>query len=141
MIGAPATLERATGISASATRLAGKFDHIHAFVLTESRLHRMFARLKAHLRDGGALWISWPKARGLGTDLTLPTVIRIGYEHGLVESKTISVDATWSALKFTYPRAGKVYDNRYGRLPTTPRNAGQRNRVARRSPKADGQRA
>ena len=42
----------------------------------------------------------------------------MGYRHGLVESKTLSVDATWSAIKFTYPVAGKVYSNRYGQLPS-----------------------
>ena len=52
------------------------------------------------------------------TDLVLPEVIRIGYRHGLVESKTLSVDATWSAIKFTHPVAGKVYKNSYGQLPT-----------------------
>jgi hypothetical protein len=63
------------------------------------------------------LWISWPKNRQLGTDLTLPTVIQIGYGHGLVESKCLSVNSTWSALKFTHPREGKAYNNSYGRLP------------------------
>jgi hypothetical protein len=48
----------------------------------------------------------------------LPEVIGIGYRHGLVESKTLSVDATWSAIKFTHPIKGKVYKNSYGQLPT-----------------------
>ena len=64
------------------------------------------------------LWVSWPKNRQLGTDLSLPEVIRIGYRHGLVESKTLSVNATWSAIKFTHPVAGKVYNNAFGQLPS-----------------------
>jgi hypothetical protein len=35
----------------------------------------------------------------------------------LVESKTISVNDTWSAIKFTHPKKGKVYKNSYGKLP------------------------
>lgn len=63
------------------------------------------------------LWVSWPKNMKLGTDLTLPKVIEIGYGYGLVESKCLSVDATWSALKFTHPKEGKAYNDSYGRLP------------------------
>ena len=50
------------------------------------------------------------------SDLNLKKVIAIGYSHDLVESKTISVDATWSAMKFTFPKAGKRYRNSYGQL-------------------------
>jgi hypothetical protein len=40
------------------------------------------------------LWVSWPKSKKLETDLAQPKVIEIGYNHGLVESKTLSMDAT-----------------------------------------------
>jgi hypothetical protein len=97
--------------------LRGDFNYIHLFVLTQAEMADAFPRLKTHLGTGGMLWVSWPKGRRLGTDLTLPHVIRIGYEHGLVESTTLSVDSTWSAIKFTHPKPGKVYRNRYGTLP------------------------
>jgi hypothetical protein len=100
-----------------ASELAGEFDHIHLFARTRAQLDDAFPKLKAHLKPTGMFWVSWPKNKKLGTDLTLPKVIEIGYNHGLVESKTLSVDATWSAMKFTHPRKGKVYDNSYGRLP------------------------
>ena len=101
-----------------APRLAGTFDYIHLFATSQQELDGTFPTLKAHLKPTGMLWVSWPKNRQLGTDLTLPEVIRIGYRHGLVESKTVSVDYTWSAIKFTHPIAGKVYKNSYGQLPT-----------------------
>jgi hypothetical protein len=47
-----------------------------------------------------------------------PKVIEIGYNHGLVESKALSVDAPWSAIKFTHPKKGRAYNNGYGRLPS-----------------------
>ena len=50
------------------------------------------------------------------TGFTLPKVIEIGYDNGLVESKTINIDKTWSAMKFTFPKDGKVYQNSYGKL-------------------------
>ena len=95
----------------------GELDHIHLFVVTKAAMEDAFPQLAAHLAPAGKLWVSWPKARQLGTDLTLPTVIHIGYRHGLVESTCLSVDATWSALKFTHPLPGKTYHNSYGRLP------------------------
>lgn len=100
-----------------ASGLNGEFDYIHLFVMTQSELDEHFPRLTSHLKPTGMLWISWPKGKQLGTDLSLPAVIRIGYSHGLVESTCLRVDATWSALKFTHPKKRKTYNNRYGKLP------------------------
>lgn len=94
----------------------GAFGYIHLFVTKQAEMQRRFPVLKRHLEKGGMLWVSWPKGRALGTDLTLPEVIRIGYDHGLVESTTLRIDDTWSAIKFTHPRPGKVYRNSYGKL-------------------------
>jgi hypothetical protein len=100
----------------SNARLSGKFDYIHLFATKQTQLHKKFSTLKKHLSPTGMLWISWPKAKKLDTDLTLTTVIKIGYDYGLVESKSLSVNATWSALKFTHPKNGKIYNNSYGKL-------------------------
>ena len=99
-----------------ATRLTGKFDYIHFFTTSQEEFDEKFPKLKSHLKPTGVLWVSWPKNRKLGTDLTLTKVIELGYNHGLVESKTISIDATWSAIKFTHPKKDKVYNNSYGKL-------------------------
>jgi hypothetical protein len=98
------------------SRLSGNFDYIHLFTTTESDLQQQFPKLKKHLGDTGMLWVSWPKSKQLDSDLTMFTVIRIGYDHGLVESKALSIDETWSALKFTHPKKGKAYKNSYGKL-------------------------
>ncbi len=97
--------------------LDGSFDYVHLFAASQSELDEAFPRLAMHLKPTGMLWVSWQKAKQNGTDLSLPHVIRIGYSHGLVESTTLSVDATWSAMKFTHPKPGKTYKNSYGRLP------------------------
>ena len=62
------------------------------------------------------LWASWPKGEKLGTDLNIKTVIKLGYDYGLVESTCLRIDAIWSGLKFTHPKKGKVYHNSYGKL-------------------------
>ncbi|GMA54302.1 hypothetical protein GCM10025857_56590 [Alicyclobacillus contaminans] len=79
-------------------------------------MRKNFSLLKGYLKPKGALWVSWPKAGKLGTDLTMKSVIKIGYDLNMVESKCILIDETWSALKFTFPKAGKVYINSYGSL-------------------------
>lgn len=98
-----------------ASRLSGDFDYIHLFAVREADLNKKFPSLKNHLKDTGMFWISWPKARQNNTDLNLQNVIRIGYAHGLVESKTLSLNDTWSAIKFTHPKKGKVYKNSFGK--------------------------
>ena len=98
----------------------GTFDYVHLFATTQADMLDSFPGLKAQLAPAGMLWVSWPKKRKLGTDLTLPYVIRIGYSLGLVESTCLSVDETWSALKFTHPKPGKSYNNSHGTLPTQP---------------------
>ena len=62
------------------------------------------------------LWVSWPKNGQLETDLSLPKIINIVYGFGLVESTALSINNTWSALKFTHPKKGKVYNNSHGTL-------------------------
>ncbi|MDO9377009.1 MAG: hypothetical protein Q7T76_21460 [Ferruginibacter sp.] len=97
-------------------RLSGQFDYIHLFTITQADFHKRFPKLKDHLKPTGMLWVSWPKSGQEETDLKLTTVIKLGYDYGLVESKSRSIDKLWSALKFTHPRQGQVYNNTYGKL-------------------------
>ena len=96
--------------------IIGKFDYIHLFVKTQSEYIEIFPRLKSLLNLNGMLWISWPKGGGLGTDLSLLKVIKIGYSFGLVESTCLSINSTWSGLKFTHPKVGKLYKNSHAEL-------------------------
>lgn len=97
-------------------RLTSGLDHAHLFVRSQADLQQAFPRVKGHLGATGQLWVSWPKGRRLGTDLSLHEVIRIGYAHGMVESTCLSVDDVWSALRFTFPKAGKTYRNSHAEL-------------------------
>ena len=98
------------------TKLIGEFDYILFFVVTQKEFNKTFSKLKDHLKDNGAIWVSWPKGGKENTDLNIKSVIKLGYEYGMVESKCLKVDDTWSALKFTYPKKGKEYQNSYGQL-------------------------
>jgi hypothetical protein len=97
-------------------KLDNEFDYIHLFVKTQSEILEHFPKLKQNLITNGMLWVSWPKGGKLGTDLNIKIVIKLGYEFGLVESTCLSVNNTWSGLKFTHPKKGKIYKNSYGKL-------------------------
>ena len=120
-VDAPATALEAIGLPALTVGevLEGAFDYIHFFSVSRTQMNGTFPRLTSHLKASGTLWVSWPKGRRLGTDLSLAKVIEIGYSHGLVESTCLRIDETWAGLKFTHPKKGKVYRNRYGTLPET----------------------
>jgi len=119
LVGAPAEAVAAMRLPELdlADDLTGVFDHLHLFVTRQDDMRAGFGPLRDHLAPGGRLWVSWPKGGRLGTDLTIRSVIAIGYNHGLVESTALLVDDTWSALKFTRPRPGTTYRNSYGTLP------------------------
>lgn len=120
LINAPVSAVRAIKLPRLkiATRLSGEFDYIHFFAHTQAQLDKKLPSLKKHLKPTGMLWLSWPKNKQLETDLTLLHVIRLGFDHGLVESKAMSIDETWSASKFTHPKADVVYQNSFGKLNT-----------------------
>lgn len=94
----------------------GEADLVLSFVESQGELDAHFDTWKTQVAANGRLWICWPKGGRGGSDLNIKNVIRIGYAHGMVESNAISIDAGWSALKFTHPKAGKVYHNSYGVL-------------------------
>lgn len=82
--------------------------------MTRSVAEKMF------LKPGMRTWIEGaPKEllRAIAApDLNLYEVIRIGNSHGLVESTCLSIDHTGSALRFTHPKPGKVYNNGHAEL-------------------------
>lgn len=103
-------------------KLNGEFDYIHLFVKQPNEQQAIFPKLKKHLKLEGMLWVSWPKGGKLNSELSLPKVIKIGYEFGLVESTCLSINETWSALKFTHPKKGKEYNNSHAKLKSRTTN-------------------
>lgn len=70
-----------------------------------------FSTHKPYLQTSDMLWLSWPKAGRLSSDLGLPIVIKIDYDFGPVESTCLGVNDVWAGLKFTHARQDKVYEN------------------------------
>ena len=97
-------------------KIEQELDYIHLFVITQKEFIDYFPKLKKHLKPKGMLWVSWPKGGKIGTDLNIKSVIKLGYDFGLVESTCLSINSIWSGLKFTHPKKGKIYNNSFGKL-------------------------
>jgi hypothetical protein len=55
---------------------------------------------RRRLGEGGRLWVAYPKAGKLDTDLDRESVRQALIEHGFDAVRQIAIDATWSALWF-----------------------------------------
>lgn len=83
--------------------LSNHVDFILGFTRSSIELKNFLAITLPHLSYDGMIWIAWPKKESrMPTDLTENTIRDISLEKGIVDVKVISIDETWSALKFMY---------------------------------------
>lgn len=77
------------------------FDVVHLFVTSALELVGSLPMALAVLKSDGLLWISYPKkTSGVETDLTRDVGWEAIKEAGWEPVRQISVDSTWSALRF-----------------------------------------
>lgn len=84
--------------------LNGEFDHIQYFLTTRSQISEAIEPLKQHLKAGGALWLSYPKGgakASIPTDLNRDSLNSFIIGYGLYANRQISIDDTWSSLRFS----------------------------------------
>ena len=80
---------------------AGSFDVVHGFFTTKAELLDRLDDLKSAAGQNGILWISYPKrTSGLETDLSRDVLRSFLSEQGLRGVSLISLDDTWSAMRF-----------------------------------------
>ncbi|HEX3030745.1 MAG TPA: hypothetical protein VHS59_00655, partial [Bacillota bacterium] len=83
------------------TELEDKFDFVHLFVSSKADVDQMGPQAVTAVKPEGVLWISYPK----GTSKTKTDVGRDkGWDAvkdlGFVGVSLISIDDTWSAMRF-----------------------------------------
>jgi hypothetical protein len=89
-------------------RAQGRLDVVVLFATDRARLAARFAPAAAALAPDGGLWVAWPKkAAKVPTDLDFDAVQGHGLAAGLVDNKSCSIDATWTALRFVVRRADR----------------------------------
>jgi hypothetical protein len=59
-----------------------------------------WAKARARLSDGGRLWVAYPKAGQLGTDLNRDKLWELLRARGFEGVRQVAIDETWSALWF-----------------------------------------
>jgi hypothetical protein len=90
------------------------------FTTSRRDLERRFSKLKGTLQPADGLWVAWPKkASKLETDLDFGAVQRIGLDAGLVDNKSVAVDADWQAVRFVH----RLTDRPPVRAPSARRRA------------------
>jgi len=83
--------------------LSVELEWILAFYLDKQSLDKDISLLVNKLAKSGQLWLSWPKkSSALKTDLSDSLIRSAGLDSGLVDVKIVSINSTWSALKFIY---------------------------------------
>jgi hypothetical protein len=81
----------------------GQFDMIQAFFTHKADLDAQVAELKRALAGQAILWVAYPKGGAKAkkeTDLNRDILAAFLREKGLEAVAQISVDETWSALRF-----------------------------------------
>jgi hypothetical protein len=115
MLGAPAKFEQKLEPLPEGVRIRRRAvvaDRVLLFVDSAERLARAFEEAAASVREGGGLWLIWPKkTSGRKSDLGEAPIRRFGLDAGWVDYKICAVDETWSGLQFArrarIARAGK----------------------------------
>jgi len=105
VLGAPAGFEaELSGAElARASRLVANLELVQAFFTRRAHLGRAVGRLRRALAPGGILWLCYPKARALGTDLDRDVVRAVAAKAGLRSVAIVAVDDVWSALRVVAP--------------------------------------
>ena len=88
------------GIEAD-TQVKDTYDLVQVFFTQSAALEDEIDGLKAVLKDTGILWLCYPKQRaGQETDLNRDILRTKMTPFGLKAVSLVSVDSTWSAMRF-----------------------------------------
>lgn len=79
-----------------------KCDLVLLFALFMGGLENNFEKMNYCLKEGGSVWILWPKkTSAIDSDLKQQEVRAYGLARGFVDYKVCSFNETWSGLKFS----------------------------------------
>lgn len=80
--------------------LKEKYNFILAFYSKKEDLKKEISELKNALSENALLWIAYPKAKLLGTDLNRDTLHELLAAEKLDGVSLISLNDTWSTMRF-----------------------------------------
>ena len=86
------------------TILGDDFDFVHLFISSNTELEEWVPKAVKAVVFDGILWISYPKRSSkVKTDITRDTTWEIVKKFGVRPVTQISIDETWSAMRFRPP--------------------------------------
>lgn len=121
LIGAPLEYESLLGKVAAGAKLGAplspRTDLVHVFVTRRDELAVHLAKLRRHLRDDAAIWVSWPKkASKVATTVTEDVVRELALPLGFVDIKVCAVSEVWSGLKLVVRKELRGQDGKTVRV-------------------------
>lgn len=78
----------------------GAADAVLLYAAGAATLASSLPAARRRLAEGGRLWICYPKAGQLGTDLNRDKLAQLAQAQGLDPVRQVAIDDTWSALWF-----------------------------------------
>jgi hypothetical protein len=86
-------------------RASGSPNVVLWFVRSRAQLRRQLPKKRKFAQSAG-LWVAWPKqASEVATDLNRDFIRRLLLDDGLVDIKVCAIDATWSGMRYAFPRS------------------------------------
>jgi len=99
----------------------GPADIVLVYVQDRARLAPALAKTTKRVADGGILWVAYPKAGKLGTDLNRDILARALQAEGLEPVSQIAIDDVWSALRVKRDTALSVARKARGTFAAKPK--------------------
>jgi len=84
----------------------GEVPEVLLYVSNQAELKKLLPRAEARLLADATLWIAYPKAKKLGTDLNRDILWEELKNEGFEGVRLVALDDTWSAMMFR--RAAKA---------------------------------
>jgi hypothetical protein len=78
-------------------------DLIQAFFMNREEMEQQFESLTKNLKPDGWFWVSYPKGSSkVKTDINRDSIWEYGKGLGLKDVHQISIDDTWSSMRFRF---------------------------------------
>ncbi len=102
LLQAPETFVQAVPeISFDASAKGKEYDYVQLFVQNQEEVNTYAPAAIAAVREDGKLWFCYPKkTSGIKTNIHRDTGWKVVKEAGFVGVASVSIDDTWSALRF-----------------------------------------
>src|SRR5262245_56130023 len=89
------------GVTATKTKAGATFDVVSVFATNQAELEKHLKTAIESLAAGGKLWLAYPKISSkVKTDITRDKGWDAVIKAGFVGVSLVSVDETWSAMRF-----------------------------------------